>query len=236
MSRANEDRPRWRPTPTGIVATVLIVAGSVLAATVDMSFLALFAAGVFGPGTLRELGLLRDHDELQRQAAREAAYRAYLVAGATATLMVAVMRRGTVSIEGAALAVTTVLLLLVVAFFLASLLAYWGAQRAVSRTLIVLGAFWLTFVVLSHLTEPVAVLRESLVAAPFFLLAWTALRWPRVTGVLLLAAAGFSFFFFDMHRAFTNRPGSGVAIVLMFLPLAASGIALLREQRESAMG
>jgi hypothetical protein len=211
---------------------VLVVAGSILAATVDMVYLVLFAVGVFGPGVLRELGVLDDQDEFQRQSAIAAGSRSYLVVGIVATLAVALMRRGERSIEGEALTVFMLLLLLVCTWFFSTLVSFWGARRAVSRILVAFGTFWLVFVVLSHITEPIALLIELVVAAPFFVLAWTAGRWPRATGAVLVVVALFAFFAFDMYEAFTERSGAGVVIVLLFLPLVACGIALLRSARE----
>jgi hypothetical protein len=223
---------RGRPTTTTAIASVLVVAGSILAATVDMVYLVLFAAGVFGPGILRELGVLDDQDEFQRQGAVAAGSRAYLVVGVVATLMVALMRRGERSIEGEAMTVFLLLLLLVCTWFFSTLVSFWGARRAISRILVTFGSFWLVFVVLSHITEPIAMLMELAVAAPFFVLSWTAGRWPRATGAVLVAVALIAFFAFDLHEAFTERSGAGVVIVLLFLPLVASGVALLWSPRE----
>ena len=165
------------PAAATLAGGVLVVIGGVLAATVDMGFVALFAVGAFGPGLLRQLGLLRDQDEFQRQSTLESGYRAYLVGGTLAGLMVAAMRFGETSIEGAAVPVTIVLLLLVVTWLMSTLLSFWGAPRAVSWILLIFGSFWLVFTVLGNLTDPVALLMQALVPAPFFVLAWTSRRW-----------------------------------------------------------
>ncbi len=220
---------RRAPTPATLVGAALVIAGAVLAAAVDMAFILVVAAGALGPGALRELGLLDDHDELQRESAQAAGYRAYLVGGLAAAALVARDRLGTANLDtDVASAVGLVLLLMLVVWVFSAMVGYWGAHRAASLTLLVFGSFWLAFVVISHLLEPVALLMESLVAAPFFLLAWSAGRWPRVTGAALLAVAVVAFFLFDLHLAFSERPGQQSVIVLLFLPLVASGIALLR--------
>ncbi len=77
----NEGDGRLPRSRTGAIAFLLTTAGVLLGATVDMAFLILAAAGIFGPNLLRELGLLRDRDELQQAAALRAAMRAYLVGG-----------------------------------------------------------------------------------------------------------------------------------------------------------
>jgi hypothetical protein len=223
---------RWRLTRVGAVATVLVVSGLFLAVTVDMAFLILAALGTFGPGVLRELGWLSDQDELQRQAARRAGYHAYLAGGFAAILVVAVMRAGTASIEGPALAAAIVLVVLWLTWFFSAVLEFWGPQRAASRTLVVFGSFWLMFVVLSHIQEPAGLLMESLVVLPFFALAWLVRRWPRVGGVLLLGVAVGTTILFRFFRIQDVAPDDLLAKVLTFVlfevPLLASGLALLR--------
>jgi hypothetical protein len=234
MSTHPADRRRT-PAAATLVGAVLVIAGALLAVTVDMSFMLVVAAGAFGPGALRELGLLTDQDELQREAARAAGYRAYLIGGLAAAALVARDRHGTANLDSeVAGAVALVLMVLMVVWLFSAMFGFWGARRAAVLTLLVFGSFWLAFIVLSHAIEPVALLMESLVAAPFFVLAWTARRWPRVTGVLLLAVALVAFFLFDLHLAFTVRPGQQLVIVLLFIPLVANGIALLRAPQDVA--
>lgn len=227
--------------PTGvsrvtIAAGVLVVAGAVLAVTVDMVFLVLFGAGVFGPGALRELGILKDQDEFQREESRAAGYRAFVVAGLFLCIWLAVAQRGVVNLDSEmALSLSMILILLTVVWLLSTLFGYWGAKGAATRILLVFGAFWLGFILLSHLTEPTAMLMEALVAAPFFLLAWTAQRWPRVTGALLVAVGLFVFFAFDMYEAFRSRMDAFHVILTMFVPLMACGVGLLGVKPEESM-
>jgi len=228
---------RSRISTITLMAGLFVVAGAVLAATVNMLFLVLFGAGVFGPGALRELGILKDQDEFQREAARASGYRAYLAAGLFLSVWLAVAQRGTVNLDSdLALSIVGVLILLVVVWLLSTLLTYWDARRAVSRILLVFGSFWLVFTVLSHLTEPVTLLLEAGVAAPFFVLAWTAARWPRVTGALLVVVALSTFFAFDLYEAFTTRMNAWPVLLTTFLPLAACGLALLVAGRADAGG
>ena len=212
-----------------IFAGILVVVGALLAVTVDMLFLLVFAAGVFGPGALRELGVLNDQDEFQREASRAAGYRAYLAAGLFVSAWLAVGQRGMANLDSElAMTVSMVLILLIVVWLLSALFGYWDARRATFRILLAFGSFWLAFVVLSHLTEPAMLLWEALVAAPFFVLAWTAQRWPRSTGIALVSVSVFAFFAFDMYEAFSSRLNAWPVILTMFLPLTACGLALLR--------
>lgn len=223
----------WKPSPVTLASGALVIAGAFLAATVDMAFLLFFGLGVFGPGALREVGLLRDQDEFQREAARKAGNRAFLVTGAAATVMVATRQWGTQSIDGESMAPAALLLLLAVTWVLSALLTYWGPRRAVSRFLLIFGSFWMVFVILSNITQPMGLLIQSAVAAPFFVLAWTAHRWPQATGGLLLLVAALATVRFDLHEAFTREGESALfVIILLFVPLAAGGVALLRWRRD----
>lgn len=97
-----------------LFAGVLVVVGAVLAGSVDMAFLVVFGAGVFGPGALRELGVLNDQDEFQREASRVAGYRAYLAAGLFVSVWLAAAQRGSTNLDSEmALSVVMVLILLI---------------------------------------------------------------------------------------------------------------------------
>jgi len=226
-SNPESDRHRGISKAT-IFAGILVVVGALLAVTVDMLFLLVFAAGVFGPGALRELGVLKDQDEFQREASRAAGFRAYLAAGLFASAWLAVAQRGTANLDSElALSVSQVLILLIVVWLLSALFGYWGAKRATSRILLTFGSFWLAFVALSHLTEPATLFMEALVTVPFFVLAWTARHWPRSTGIALVSVGVFFFFAFDMYEAFQSRMNAWPVVLTMFLPLMACGLGLL---------
>ena len=220
---------------TTLFAGVMVVAGALLAASVDMIFLLVFGAGVFGPGVLREMGFLKDHDEFQREASRAAGYRAYLTAGVFLCAWLAVAQRGTADLNSEmAQLLGMVLILLMVVWLLSTLFGYWDARKATALVLPVFGCFWLLFVILSHVNEPGRILPRTLVAAPVFVLGWSAQRWPRVTGVILVLVGGFFFFAYDMYEAFESRLNAWPVILLMFLPLMACGLALLRARQDGA--
>jgi hypothetical protein len=71
-----------------------------------------------------------------------------------ATVMVATRQWGTQSIDGESMAPAALLLLLAVTWVLSALLSYWGPRRAVSRLLLIFGSFWMVFVILSNITQP----------------------------------------------------------------------------------
>jgi hypothetical protein len=219
------------PSPAVLVASVLVMAGILLSMFVAMGFLILAGLGAFGPGLLREMGWLRDEDEFQRQAAHRAGYVAYLFGGFSAVLVVSLLQWREANLDGPVHWVALVLVVLWGSWLFASLNRYWGAGRMASRLLVVSGLFWMAFVVGSHVREPAALLVESLVIVPFFLLAWSARRFPRATGSILLALSVVGFwFFFDLGRAFLTRPTQVLTFVLLLAPLAACGAALLVEE------
>ena len=224
--------PRSR---TGLIAFALTSLGVLLGATVDMAFLILAGAGIFGPNLLRELGLLRDRDEWQQAAARRAAMHAYLVGGLFTLALVVTQEWGSADLDDNAYSAAVLLLAFLVPYFLSYLTSFWGPMKAAVRILFAFGLFWLLFNILSNLTSPVAMFMQCLVAVPFFALGLLGLRFPRVTGVLLMLAAIFFFFAFDVHEGFrsTENFGSMAVFLLFLLPLGYSGVSLLGVRRDA---
>ena len=220
----------WRPTKATLIAAALIILGLVLM-DISWGFFILVGLGILGPGLLREFGWLKDQDEFQRQAARRAAYHAFLVTGFLAFFLVALLRSGYQGIKDPEEAVSLLLVVLWFTWVLSSLLAYWGPRRTARTMLISFGVFWLIFSVADSLHSLPMFFMQSLVAVPFFALAYTSGRWPKITGALLVAASAFFFHFFDLYRVFGPVPlgrGGGEVLVLFIGPLFASGVALLR--------
>jgi len=220
---------------SGLVAFLLTCAGVFLGATVDMAFLILAAAGIYVPNLLRELGLLRDRDELQREASRRAAMHAYLVGGLFTMAVVIANEWGSADLDDNAYSAAVLLLAFLVPYFCSYLTSFWGARRAAQRILLAFGLFWLLFNILGNLTSPVAMLMQCLVALPFLALALTAGRFPGTTGLLLLSLSVGAFLLFKVHRAFVSDEqfGSMAVFLLFVIPLAYSGASLLGVRREN---
>jgi hypothetical protein len=219
----------WRPSRVTLIATGLIVIGMLLTA-VNEAFLVLVGIGMFGPGVLRELGLVHDKDEFQKRGVHRAGYHAFLVAGIVATLFAAYLRSGDRDLKDLEELATFFLALLWFTWLFSYLLSYWGAQKTAIRILLTFGSLWALFNIFSNLKHPVAMLMQVLgTAAPFFVLAFTAKRWPRVTGVLLLAASIAFMIFFEWHDFTSPNLVTHLLVMLLFLgPLVGSGIALQR--------
>ncbi len=227
----------WQPAWGTLVGFALVILSFVLTA-VDWAFIALAALGTFGPGILREMGLLNDQDEFQRRASRKAGYHAFLVAGLLSFFLVAYYRSTESILEEADVILELFLVILWFTWFFSSLLDYWGPARTVTRILIAFGVFWALFNILGNLTDIVALFMQTLLAVPFFLLAWTATRWPRLAGILLILAAISFFFMFDLYKIFGPDPlakGRGHVIVLFFGPLFTSGLLLLKKTENEAV-
>jgi len=215
-----------------MVAGSLVVLGFLLS-EIDWGFLAISAFGAFGPGILREMGILRDRDEFQLRASRRAGNHAYLVAGLMAFLLMAYMRSvepGPVDPEPL---VTAFLVVLWFTWLLSSLLAYWGPRKTASRLLLVFGSLWGLFAILSNVGPEyqgvLGFIMALVVMLPFFGLAYVARRWPRIAGAVLLLVSVYFFYFFGLYEIFTDPLAMGrpVVLVLFLGPLCASGIALL---------
>ncbi len=231
---------RIKASPIGIASVALVVAGLFLGATVNMAWLILLAVGSFGPGLLREAGLLKDRDEFQHQITIRSGYRAYLAGGIFLTAVVIARTWGLRNLDDTAFPAGPVLALMLVTYFISYLTGYWGAQKAAFRILIAFGSFWMVFSILSGLAEGVvSILMQCLVPLPFFLLAFLSRRWPRVVGLFLVLFGIVAFFSFDLYKALGERPGQLFVVVLLFLPLVYSGIALwigARRAPDAGMG
>lgn len=214
-----------------------VLLGCVLGVSVHKGWLALAGLGFFGPGLLRELGLLADRDEYQLLKARTAGHHAYLASGILLLALLIVRGWSTLNFDAAGPAGINLFVWMLLVYFLSYVFQYWGPRRAATRILITFGSFWLVFVLLSHGAEGgMALLMELLVPLPFFVLALAARRWPRVSGALLVALALFAFQRFGLARVFQGEEHRLFALLLVFLPILASGLGLLfsREARDEA--
>jgi hypothetical protein len=239
---------RLPPLP-GLIAGALVVLGVVLWMFVSKSLLVVAGLGVVGPGILRELGWLKDHDEFQRQAAHRAGYHAYLVGGLVAVLVYSA-EHWRPSTGGSSDLLLNIMVVMWLAWMFSALLRYWGARKTASSVLIVFGSFWALFVIASLMGESGApkadisvwevvlgVLTGASVISAFFVPAWTAFRWPRPTGRILLLIT--LLFFVVFTTPALGRPG-GPAVwtrlftsVLLLGPLLVSAVALLQERTDA---
>jgi hypothetical protein len=228
---------RWQPTATTWVAGSLVIGGLVLAVVSSVWFLLLAAVGTFGPGVLRETGWLRDKDELQLRAAHRAGYHAYVACGIAAFVSLAYFQSGIQDVADSENLALLFLALLCCTWFLSALLSYWGPRKTAARILTVVAVFWLGLMIVNNLRPEwsgwVTLLVRSLPAVPLLVLAWTSPRWPRATGVGLLALSLFTL----IALAEPAENGSGpieqiIRVLLFFGPLLACGVSLLTVQRD----
>ncbi|RPI27253.1 MAG: hypothetical protein EHM61_09055 [Acidobacteria bacterium] len=222
---------RWGISPIGITALALVFFGFFLGITIHMAFFLLIAPGAFGPGLLRQLGVIEDLDECQKQASIQAAHRAYLAGGIFLTCVTVARSWTRLSLGEDFVPASLVLILMLVVYGVSYCLSFWDPRQAAFLVLFGFGLIWLTFVVLSHGNEPIALMVEgALVAVPFFIAAFLAKRWPRVIGVLLVAASIAAVFFFHLvppAGAEADKVFGKIFVILMLpLPLALMGLAL----------
>jgi hypothetical protein len=226
---------------SGIVAAILVSAGVLLWMFVSRGLLIVAGVGAFGPGILRELGVLKDQDEFQREAARRAGYHAYLVGGLAAIVVLSAIEWGGGAIDESAEWIRLIVVVLWLTWLSSMLLGFWGARTTAFRVLATFGAFWAVFVIASAISEAsipssgaelvealTGALMGTLVVAPFFVLAWTAQRWPRPTGLALL---GISVLFLFLFGGRSQLQVSTVALTNTLLagPLIVCGLALLLD-------
>jgi len=242
---------RLPPLP-GLIAGALVMVGVLLWMFVSKSLLFVAGIGAVGPGILRELGWLKDHDEFQRQAAHRAGYHAYLVGGLVAALVYSADRWQPSSRETSDI-LLSIIVVLWMAWMFSALLRYWGARKTASRILMAFGSFWALFV-LAHIVgesgQPKAdisiweqllgVLAGASIISAFFVPAWTAFRWPRPTGrILLLITLVFFVVFTTPALGRSGGPPVWTQLLtstLLLGPLLVSAIALLSEKTEPEAG
>ena len=224
---------RWRPSPATLIAGGVVLLGFVLAQWYRWGFIALIGLGTFGPGILREMGWLKDQDEFQRRAAHRAGYHAFIVTGLAAFLIYAYTRSGGTLKLAEELSLVYIALLWFTWMF-SSLFSYWGPHKTAFRILITFGCVWGVFIIAGHLTNPVTLLMESLILAPFFLLAYLSRRWPRAAGGLLIAVSLFllGYYFYPGHFGWVDVLTKMITAILFAGPLLASGVALLQPREE----
>ena len=235
---ASSPLPRFRfAAPASLVSIVRVAAGLILAVTVHMGWLIVFGLGAFGPALLRELGLLRDHDELQREVSLRAGQRAFLATGILLVAWIATRKWGVANLDGDGIPASTALACLVVTHFMSRLTGFWGAQRAATRILVSFGVLWLVFAGLSVAGDPPEMMGRGalmtlLIVGPFFALAWTCRRWPRITGILVIACAIAAFVLFRLQRILSNDPSALLVALTFALPLLVVGVALVGVKSE----
>lgn len=231
------------PSTPGLIAGGLVILGIMLWMFVNKGLLVVAGLGVFGPGILRELGLLRDQDEFQRQAAYRAGYHAWLIGGFATVVILSVLQwdgsQASVSPDWIGLIVA----LLWLTWMFSALLRYWGPRRTTTVVLLTFGSFWLLFAIATVISEAVTgnnptdlmttlqgVVASILIIGPFFFGAWAVRRWPRATGIALAAIAALFIINFGPW-GMDDWSTQLLTVTLLALPLLACGIALLREER-----
>jgi len=227
------------PPLPGLIAGGLVGIGLLMSTFVADGFLIVAGFGAFGPGLLRELGLLRDQDEYQRQAAHRAGYLAYLIGGFAAVLAISLLKWQDADLGSAAEWLELILVILWMTWLFSAMLSFWGARKTTAIVLRVFGSFWAVFVgamVVGSLSSPegpqlIGLLMGLVFVVPFFLLAWTAGRWPQPTGVLLLLVAALFLAITSPNWEARSLQWSTILLTatLLVVPLASCGIALLRE-------
>jgi hypothetical protein len=234
------DREGVRVTPgvPTIIAGVLVGVGILLWMFVDKGFLIVAGLGAFGPGILRELGVLGDRDEFQLQSDRRAGYHAYLGGGLIAVGVVSYLEGSGAAAQPAGEWVGLVLLVLWLGWLFSTLMSYWGAVKTTTGILLTVGSFWALFGfadVLAGIGSTSSdgetlqgALAVTLLVVPWFLLAWTARRWPRATGLGLLGTAGIlAVVFTPLGPSPLSGATRAFTATLLLAPLVACALGLL---------
>lgn len=188
---------------------------------------ALILCGLFGPGLLRELGLLRDQDEFQAEVALRAGWRAFLAGGLALLAMAHFMpwsESSGLGRELPKLPIHTALLAMLLTYVCSYLQDYWGARRGAAAVLGTLAAL-LSLFALDELPSLAGVLLDLRFSAGLLLALLLMRRLPQVAGVLLLVFALLAFIAVRSAGELTRMP---LAALLITPPLV-TGATLIRE-------
>jgi len=190
----------------------------------------LIVIGLFGPGVLRELGVLKDQDEYQAGAARRAGHRAFLAGGVTILLLIHFKPwpdGPPMSSEMPVIPLSTVILVMLLTYLCSYLLEYWGARRgaaAILGTMAVIGAVGAALDELPDLWHFLVDLRFT---AGFLLGIAISRRYPQVAGLYLFVVV---FLILINHFAFpATDPSRLMLLAVLVLPPLAAGIAVIKE-------
>ena len=237
MTDSNQKRARL--SAAAILPAILVALGIGLWMAVGKEWIILAGVGAFGPGLLRQVGLLPQLDEFQRQAVARAGYRSYLIGGAVACLTIAGLHATGAGVRYPAELLTFLLVVLWLTWLFDYVMQVWGPKRTAATVLATFGSFWLLFALLTAVSESnsvaeavVGLLMGAAVVTPFFGCAWAAYRLPRITGWALLAFSAMALGLF-VREWLGGTSGQDWTTVLMttttlVVPLVAVGMGLVR--------
>jgi len=106
--------------------------------------------------------------------------------------------------------------------------------------LIIWGGFWVFFNVASGIAElgelgPMALIMHLIMPVAIIVLLWICWRYEIAGGILLLAAAVFAFYFFNVHRA-DDYAMALTLFVTLVLPVVLAGLLILLCGLEARRG
>lgn len=228
-----------------VLAGVLVLAGW-FGAMLGQDWMILLAGlGVIGPVALRESGLVPWRDDFQRETVMRSGLHALLVSIGLLVLVMATEGTGGSTRDGAIhsvddIAASTVFLLLTVTWGISWLLCFWGPRDGARRILLIavtmMTALIAAFCVYYFFNDRQILADSDPPAFVFLGLAWAAFavsrRWPKLAGVILLAALGVLVSpFVGAPAAFPVEAWTPLALILV-VPYLIPALALLTYRRD----
>ncbi|MCB1161408.1 MAG: hypothetical protein R3C71_11125 [Candidatus Krumholzibacteriia bacterium] len=225
-------RSAWAGFALLVLAAAVAVARTLLQPALERPLYhlagALILAGLFGPGLLREFGLLRDQDEFQRRVAQRAGWRAFLAGGLVLLLLAHFMpwpQPPAFGRELPKLPLNAALLVMLLTYVCSTLQDYWGARRGATAILLALAALFALGAILDEAPDWLGVLVDLRFSAGLLLALLVGRRYPQVAGALLLVLA-----LLTLLNLRTAEPSLRLSWgALLLTPPIITGAALLRE-------
>jgi hypothetical protein len=232
-SRWNLPRTAWIAFGVILLSVLVALLRSFIQPTLERELYhlsgLLLLAGLFGPGLLRESGLLRDRDEFQAAAARRAGFRAFLTGGITLLMLAHFMPWPDPPVMGRELPklpLQTTLLVMLLTYVCSYLLDYWGTRRGATVILGTMAALSAFGAILDEMPDLMHVLIDLRFSAGFLLALLIARRYLQVAGLFLFAML--LLILVNAH-ALANTSHLPILALLTTPPLIC-GVAMIREE------
>jgi len=228
-----------------VVSLILVVAGFLGSSFGGPDWLIVLAfLGLFAPFLLRELGVMRWRDDFQREAVMRSGMHALAAVGVLLTVIVILQGTGGTALNAIERAddypAGVIFLLMAITWGLSWLLQFWGARTGAFRILLWTLATTTTATIAALIYVAAIGQPQSWhgiwTAGLQLVIGWALVllcrRWPRVTGVLVLATV--AWMVWTLRTTLAGHPAMILALIIVGLPFLVPGVALIFSRSDPA--
>ncbi len=217
-----------------LISFLTAIIGIIAGITITPYLYLLTAIAAFLPGLLRNIDILNDKDEYQREAHKTSGNMSFRMGGLLASVFAVGFKTGIIkqneinSFE----TWTFFVIFLLLVYMIGYVTYFWGSPKSARLILITAGLFWVIFILLSGWANTQA-LGIGLTTATFifFALPGLSLKWPRVTGIILILIALSFIIFLTIKGINLIQIGSIAIITLLLIPILIPGFILINRTK-----